>query len=78
MIQMVEIETHIKIVKGKTVLVPSLELLKSYLPAASKSVDTTALRKAMTTDHATALVCPVTMRKHLKELGLVILPNLER
>lgn len=66
------IETHKKIVKGKTVLVPSMELFKQYLPKKSGPIDTAEMRRAMTAAHDTQLVCPVTMRRHLKTLGLTI------
>jgi len=68
----VTIETHKKIVKGKTVLVPSLELFKQYLPKEPGPVDTAQMRRAMTAAHGTQLICPVTMRRHLKALGLTI------
>jgi hypothetical protein len=66
------IETHTKIVNGKTVLVPSLGLLKQYLPKQAGPVDTASLRKALTAAHGTQLVCPVTMRRYFKTLGLEI------
>ena len=66
------LETHTKIVKGKTVLVPSLELFKQHLPAGMGPVDTAQIRRALSAAHGTQLVCPVTMRRHLKTLNLKI------
>ena len=66
------IETHKKIVKGKTVLVPSMELFKQYLPKEPGPVDTAAMRVAMKSAYGTQMVCPVTMRLHIKALGLTI------
>jgi hypothetical protein len=65
-------DTHIKTVKGKTVLVPSLALLQQFLPSQSGPVDTAMMRKALTEAHSTTLVCPVTMRRHFKTLGLAV------
>jgi hypothetical protein len=69
------IETHIKTVRGKTVLVPSLALLQKYLPKHARMIDAQALRQAMTADHNTALVCPVTLRRHFRALGLSVKPK---
>ena len=63
-------ETHIKVVKGKTVLVPSLALFKQHLPDQSQAVDTSRMRQSLTAAYGTQLVCPVTMRRYLKTLGL--------
>jgi hypothetical protein len=70
-----EIETHIKTVKGKTVLVPSLALFKQHLTDHSRFVDTLRLRQSLTKAYGTQLVCPVTMRRHMKTLGLSIKPR---
>jgi hypothetical protein len=67
-----EIETQTKIVRGKTVLVPSLALFKQYLPAGKGPVDTASMRQSLKLAFGTQLICPVTMRRHLKALGLEV------
>ena len=66
------VETHLKQVRGKLVLVPSLALLESALPVGTGPVDTKALRAHLLENSAAALVCPVTVRRHLKALGRVV------
>ncbi|MEP6827479.1 MAG: hypothetical protein ABJA10_05345 [Aestuariivirga sp.] len=65
-----DVETHIKVVRGKKVLVPSLTLFKQHFPDQSQAVDTSLMRQSLTAAYGTQLVCPVTMRRHLKTLGL--------
>jgi hypothetical protein len=66
------VETHLKLVRGKLVLVPSLALLQSALPAGAAPVDPKALRARLLEHSEAALVCPVTVRRHLKALGRVV------
>jgi hypothetical protein len=65
-----ETETHIKTVKGKLVLVPSLSLLKQHLPKSNGPVDGQLLRKSLLADSEAVMVCPVTLRRLFKLLDL--------
>ncbi len=61
-----------KQVRGKVVLIPSLILVQRLLPDQG-FVDTKVLRKHLLEKTEAVLVCPVTLRKHLKFLGRSIL-----
>jgi hypothetical protein len=66
--------THTKNVRGKTVLVPSLELVRSNLDGAGRHIDANALRAKLKQQFSVQLICPVTLRRHLKALGVTSKP----
>ncbi len=71
----ISVETHTKIVKGKTVLVPSLALFRQHLPQQLGLVDTAQLRQTLETAYGRQMVCPLTIKRHLKTLGPTTKPK---
>ncbi len=65
-----DIMRHTKQVKGKSVIVPSLQdvadLVKNHV---GKVLDTTPTRHQLAALHGTQMACSVTVRRHLKALG---------
>ncbi len=58
-------ETHLKQVKGKTVLVPSFALLAQHVSASFDS-DRAALRQRLASEHGADYTCPVTVQRYFK------------
>jgi hypothetical protein len=67
-----KIETHIKLVRGKKVLVPSLALVKGHIDPTANTVDGQLLREKLKQDFAVQLICPVTLRKYFKDLNVKV------
>lgn len=63
---------HIKQVKGKSVVVPSLQdVADLVMGRAGKISDTAPIRHRLAEIHGTQMACPFTVRHHLKTLGLL-------
>ncbi len=61
-----------KAVKGKSVVVPTLEDVAALVKGQSgKVTNTTPIRLALAQKYGTQMACPVTVRRHLKALGLL-------
>jgi hypothetical protein len=63
-------KTHTKTVKGKLVLVPSLQLVKTVVEDSPGPFNAKALRARLKQMHEVQLICPVTLRRHFKTLRL--------
>jgi hypothetical protein len=63
-------EPWVKTVRGKTMLIPTVELVRKEAEAAA-GLDARALRQALASRFGTDATCPVTMRRHLKTLGIL-------
>ncbi len=64
-----------KVVKGKSVVVPTLEDVAQQVSGLNgrvrKVTDTAPIRRALAEQFKTQMACPVTVRRHLKTLGLL-------
>jgi hypothetical protein len=62
----------IKTVRNKTMLIPTVDTVRSALGSftSDAGVDATALRRALAEQFGSDGTCPVTVRRHLKELGV--------
>ena len=61
-----------KMVKGKSVVVPTLANVAALVEGhAGKVNDTAPIRHALARKYNTQMACPVTVRRHLKTLGLL-------
>jgi hypothetical protein len=63
-------EPWVKTVRGKTMLIPTVELVRREAEA-GPSLDPRALRQTLAHRFGTDGTCPVTVRRHLKALGLL-------
>jgi hypothetical protein len=65
-------KVHIKQVKGKSVVVPALEDVKRLAGLQrGHTIETAAIRLSLAKEFGTQMCCPVTVRRHLKTLGLL-------
>jgi hypothetical protein len=62
----------IKTVRNKEMLIPTIELVQASAGkfASAEGVDAAALRKALAEQFGADGTCPVTVRRHLKALGI--------
>ncbi len=61
-----------KRVKGKSVVVPTLNDVAALVKGRrAKITDTAPIRHALARQYGTQMACPVTVRRHLKLLGLL-------
>lgn len=62
----------IKTVKSRAVLIPTIALVKASADAhmSSEGTDVPAIRQELARVFGAQYTCPVTVRRHLKELGI--------
>jgi hypothetical protein len=62
----------IKTVRNKTMLIPTVDTVRSSLESCMSDggVDAAALRRALAEQFGSDGTCPVTVRRHLKALGI--------
>jgi hypothetical protein len=64
-------EADIKQVKGKSVIVPTLEDVARLARQQRGTIETAPIRLSLAKEYGTQMCCPVTVRRHLKALGLL-------
>lgn len=65
-------EPWVKEVGKRTMLIPTLDLVKASVDAADKAVTVLDLRQTLAEQFGTDSTCPVTIRRHLKALGVTV------
>jgi hypothetical protein len=67
-----EDEPWVKEVGKRTMLIPTLELVKASVDAAGQKATVLDLRQTLADQFGTDSTCPVTIRRHLKALGVTV------
>lgn len=68
----------VKMVAGRTMLIPTLELVKTRAEVADQNQNVLQLRQSLAEEFGTDATCPVTVRRHLQALGYPVRRGTDR
>lgn len=68
----------VKTVGRRTMLIPTLELVKASVEAADDTANVRDLRQSLAEQFGTDSACPVTVRHHLRALGFPVRKGTDR
>lgn len=68
----------VKTVGKRTMLIPTLELVKASVEAANEKANVLELRQTLAEQFGTDSTCPVTIRHHLQALGFPVRRGTDR
>lgn len=70
-------KSWVKTVRDRSMLIPTLDAVKASIGKLNPQdeVDVTSLREALASQFGTDSTCPVTVRRHLKTLGVLAKPT---
>lgn len=71
-------KSWVKIVGKRTMLIPTLELVKARAEAADQTINVLQLRQMLADEYGTDATCPVTIRRHLQALGYPVRKGTDR
>lgn len=71
-------EPWVKMVGKRTMLIPTLDLVKASVDAADETANVLDLRQALARQYGVDSTCPVTIRHHLHALGIPVKRGTDR
>lgn len=71
-------KTWVKMVGKRTMLIPTLDLVKASVDAADETANVLDLRQALAHQYGVDSTCPVTIRRHLNALGIPVRRGTDR